>query len=52
MRIGVREPAIRVLLGRLLRAGFAVADPPPGRSHIVTGPTGTTVDELYVLIVT
>ena len=49
MCIGVREPAIRVLLGRLLRAGLAAAD-----DRLVTGPTGTNVndlDDLYVMIV-
>jgi glycerate 2-kinase len=36
MRIGVREPAIRVLLGRLLRAGLAAADPRQAVRRIVT----------------
>ena len=36
MRIGVREPAIRVLLGRLLRAGLAAADPKRAVRRIVT----------------
>ena len=46
MRIGVRKPATRALLGRLLRAGLAAAD-----CHLVTGPTGTNVNDLYLMIV-
>lgn len=37
MQIGVQEPAIRVLLGRLLRAGLAAADPRQAVRRIVTG---------------
>ncbi|MGH7259270.1 MAG: hypothetical protein ACREI9_01135 [Nitrospiraceae bacterium] len=43
MRIGVREPAIRVLLGRLLRAGLAAADPKQAVRR--------NVNDLYLMIV-